>query len=140
STSITTIRQLNIVSNTLYFSTSAGNDIRIGTAGTQPPPTTNGTVLASLPGVITNTTSPFAFGFFTLGGGPGLDTLYYIDSSSNFVYKYSFIGGTNWANNGSILTGGAVGLTGRTRIVGTTTNVDLWITGGGGTLTGADSV
>ncbi len=139
STFQTNIRQLHIVSNTLYFSTAAGTTVRIGQIGTQPPPTTNGSFMAALPGVPGNTNSPFGFALFNLTGGAGPDTLYYTDSSASTIEKYSLVG-TNWTYNGNFLIGGAIGLTGRVRVSGTTTNVDLWTTGGGSSTTGADSL
>lgn len=134
---ITNIRQIQIVSNTLYFSDASGTAIRIGTVGTQPPPTTNGSFMATLSGVPGNTNSPFGFTLFDLTGGPsGPNTLYFTDSTGFQVWKYSLVG-TNWVSNGSIGIGASVGLTGRVRTDGT---VDLWTTGGGSATTGADSL
>jgi hypothetical protein len=137
--SLTNIRQLNIFSNQLYFSTASGSDIRIGTAGTQPPPTTNGTVFSNLPGFVTNTNSPRAFLLFNLAGQTNtFDTLYFVDDGSvgngAGVYKWSLVAGaTNWVNVGSITAFAARGLTGYSEISGGTTNVHLWITNGGST-------
>jgi len=105
---MTNIRQLNIFSNQVYFSTASGSDIRIGTAGAQPPPTTNGTLLASLPGVVTDTNSPRGFLLFNLAGQTNtFDTLYFADdgSAGNLagIYKWSLLAGaTNWTLTGSI--------------------------------------
>ena len=136
---VNNLRQLMVVSNTLYFSDASGTDIRIGTVGTTPPPITNGSFMATLPGVPGNTNSPFGFALVNLNGGATPDTLYFTDSTANNVYKYSLVGGT-WTNNGFITFGGAVGLAAQVRIVGSTTNVDLFTTGGGATLTGSDSL
>jgi hypothetical protein len=139
STFVTNIRQLNIFSNQLYFSTASGADIRIGVAGTQPPATTNGTFLSSLPGVVINTNSPYAFLLFNLAGQTNtFDTLYFADDgnvgNTPGVYKWALLAGaTNWVNVGSITAFGARGLTGYSEISGGTTNVHLWITNGGTT-------
>ncbi len=142
---MTNIRQLNIFSNQLYFSTASGSDIRIGTAGAQPPPTTNGTLLASLPGVVTDTNSPRGFLLFNLAGQTNtFDTLYFADdgSAGNLagIYKWSLLAGaTNWTLTGSITASATQprGLTGYSEISGGTTNVHLWMTNGGTTAGGS---
>ncbi len=137
STFVTNLRQLQIVSNTLYFSTASGSAVRIGTIGTQPPPTTNGSFMATLPGVPTDTNSPFGFALLNLTGGSGPDTLYFGDTGANVIWKYSLVG-TNWVSNGSFSIGACVGLAARVRNSGTI--VDIWTTGGGSASTGGDSL
>jgi hypothetical protein len=132
-------RQLQMVTNALYFSTSSGSTFRIGQAGTQPPPTTNGSTYVELPGIPGNTNSPFGFVLLNLTGGPGPDTLYYTDSNNDDVYKYSLVSGT-WTYNDTIEFNATVGLAAQLQISGTTTNVTLYTTGGGNTLSGGDSV
>jgi len=145
STFVTNIRQLNIFSNQLYFSTSSGSAIRIGTVGATPPPTTNGSYLATLPGVVMNTNSPHAFLLFNLAGQTNaFDTLYFTDDgnvgNTPGVYKWSLLAGaTNWVMTGSITANGAGGLTGYSEISGGTTNVHMWITSGG-TISGLASL
>jgi hypothetical protein len=138
STTDQNLRQITVVSNTLYFCSAT---IFMGTEGTQPPPMTNGSSEATLPGISAANISPFCFSFQTLNGGTGPDTLYIADSTSNNVIKYSLTpASTNWINNGSIGFGNVLGLTTQIRVVGTTTNVDLFVTGGGSTLTGGDNL
>jgi hypothetical protein len=138
SSDITNIRQLNIFSNQLYFSTASGSAVRLGTAGGQPPSTTVGSILTNLPGFVTSTNSPYAFLFFNLGkSSSNFDTIYITDDggvgNAPGVYKWAFIGNTNWVNVGSITTDtpGSRGLTGYAEVSGGTTNVHLWITNGG---------
>ena len=64
------IRQLQIVSNQLYFTTSGG----ISSTTNNPLPTVTDTLVALLPGTATNNTAPFGFAFFNLTGGPTPDT------------------------------------------------------------------
>ncbi|MGA2138136.1 MAG: hypothetical protein ABSH14_04660, partial [Verrucomicrobiia bacterium] len=136
---IANIRQLNIFNNQLYFSTFSGstsvNVVTNNVPGTVPTTTTNA-VVGGLNG-LTNLPSPWAFVMFKLhaGGADPLDTLYVADGTAYVVWKFSLSGGI-WNNVGSIESDAVVGMTGKTRISGSTTNVDLWMTGGGGTLTG----
>ena len=140
STFITNMRQVNIFSNVLYFSDASGSAIRIGTVTNDMPVTTTNAFYQTLSGFSTNTGTPLAFALFKLtGGADDFDTLYVADSTTNGVMKWSLVGG-NWVNDGSISAFGADGLIGQTRVVGGTTNVDLWITGGGGTLLGGDNL
>jgi hypothetical protein len=143
STANTNLRGVSVFSNTLYFASSGIP--HIGTVGTQPPPMTNGSTLAVLPsippGLVGTNTSPFSFVLLNLNNSVGPDTLYVADSTSNNVIKYSLVApSVNWVNNGSIGFGAAVGLAAQVRIVGGIPNVDLFTTGGGGTLSGVDSV
>jgi BACON domain-containing protein len=138
SSSLTNIRQLNIFSNQLYFSTASGTAVRLGTAGGQPPATISGVIETNLPGFVTNTNSPYAFLLFNLGkSSSNFDTIYITDDggvgNAPGVYKWAFIGNTNWVNVGSITTDtpGTRGLTGYAEVSGGTTNVHMWITNGG---------
>ncbi len=138
--SVNNVRQLQIANNQIYYSTQSGQGVYLLTNNTPNtlPTVTNNVGVGILAGV-TNS-SPESFFFLNLRGGLSADTLYVIDGTAFNVYKFSSADGTNWSNNGSIETGAAVGLTGQMRVVGTTTNVDLWMTGGGGTLSGADGL
>src|ERR1035437_4199887 len=131
------IRQINIANNQLYLSTINIGELYIVTNNVPNTlPTVTNNVGATFLAGVTNLPSPWAFAFFNITGGANPDTLYVADATAFAVVKFSTLnGGVTWNNNGSILAGGAVGLTGRTRVVGTTTNVDLWMTGGGATLT-----
>ncbi|MGA2139776.1 MAG: PKD domain-containing protein [Verrucomicrobiia bacterium] len=148
---MTNIRQLNIFSNHLYFS-SASNGTNVfavtnNVGGlTETMRTTNDLAVGDFGFGVTNSSSPWSFLMFKLhgGGADSLDTLYVTDSPTApgtklRVWKYSLSDGT-WTGVGSITVNGAIGMTGQTRITGTTTNVDLWLTGGGGTLTGNDAI
>jgi hypothetical protein len=142
---VTNIRQINIVSNRLYFSCQSGSTrLALLTNDTSDlPTTTNNVFISNLTGIsTTNVPGPWSFFFCKLGGGTDqVDTLYIADGTDNSVLKFSLIGGTNWVNNGSIAgITAAVGLTGQRRIVGTTTNVDLYISQGGTTLTGGNNI
>ncbi len=144
STFIDNVRQVNVFSNQLYFSTGsspAGVYLLTNNVPGTVPTTSSNVFEAILPGV-TNLPSPWAFVTCNLSGSTNpVDTVYVADATDFAIIKYSLIlGTTNWNNSGSIQVGGAVGLTGKLRIVGTTTNVDLWMTGGGGTLSGADAL
>ncbi len=140
----TNLRQLNISSNKLYLSAQTGaTRLALLTNDTSNiPTTTNNVFIANLSGITSsNLTSPWAFVLFKLkaGGSDPLDTLYVADATAGAVLKFSLVG-TNWVNNGSILAFGAVGLAGRMRIDGSTTNVDLFITGGGSVGSGSDNL
>ncbi len=145
-TSSANTRQSNVFSNQLYFS-AGGTNPRLGTPTNACCylPTSTNALFASLPGVPTDTNQPIAFVLLKLnaGGADPLDTLYFTDDGTlqgSSVQKFSLVGGT-WVNNGSIAgINNPVGLAGATRIVGTTTNVDLFITQGGATLTGGGNI
>lgn len=137
-------RQINIYSNQIYVGSGnlAGDRIAnlLNTNDVNTLPTaTNDVAIVALPGTSTPE-SPWAFVAFKLkaGGADPIDTLYVADGS-NFVYKLSKVG-ASWSNDGSIRAQSAIGLAAQTRIVGSITNVDLWMTGGGGTLTGNDNL
>ncbi len=141
STFVTNIRQINIFSNQLDFSTGAGSSLRIGTITNPMPVTTSSSFMQALSGVYSNTGSPYSFVFFNLAVGTNsFDTLYVADNTTNAVLKWALIGGTNWTSVGSITAFGAGGLTGFSEISGGTTNVHLWITNGGTTGGGSGSV
>lgn len=131
---ITNIRQLNIFSNQLYFSTASGGSVRIGTAtnsaATPPPTTTNNVFYGSLSGLSSNAGTPNAFVLFNFPAGTNtLNTLYFGDDSAARIYKFSLVSG-NWVTNGFLTIGSPNqprGLTGK--IVGGT-NVVLYITRG----------
>lgn len=139
----TNIRQVDVSSNELYFSAQTGT-LRIGivTNGLNSPPvSTNGVFLNNLSGIGTNnSTSPFAFTLVNLTGGSAADTLYVADATEGAVKKFSLVSGA-WVLNGSV-SGifGAYGVAGAIRVAGTVTNVELYVTGGGGTLTGGDNI
>jgi hypothetical protein len=127
--SVANVRQLNIYSNQLYFTSSTG----IRDTTNNPLPTLTNALVAILPGTATNGTAPFGFAFFNLTGGSTPDTLYVAEGSVTWgsnpgaVLKYSLIGGTNWVNSGSIGAGNAAGLAGFNDNAG----VHLFITTGG---------
>jgi hypothetical protein len=142
---LTNIRQINIVSNQLYLSSASGST-RVGllTNDTSDiPTTTNNVFINNLNGItLSNVPGPWSFFLCKLGGGTDqVDTLYIADGTDNSVLKFSLIGGTNWVNNGSVAgITAAVGLTGKRSVSGTQTNVDLYITQGGTTLTGGNNI
>src|SRR5580704_5249027 len=108
STFQTNIRQINIFSNQLDFSTGAGSSIRIGTITNPMPVTTSSSFMQALSGVYSNTGSPYSFVFFNLANGTNsFDTLYVADNTTNAVLKWALIGGTNWTSVGSITAFGA---------------------------------
>jgi hypothetical protein len=144
-------RVVGIASNQLYFTAASGSSFRLAIAGTEPPPTTNGTPYTNLPGFPAATGSPYAFVLFNLtGGADKIDTLYYTDDSTNNtsaasrLYKFSLVGG-NWMTNGFVTRPSAPvrGLAGKVEISGTTTNIRLFVTASpappasGGSYTGA---
>ncbi len=125
----TNIRQINIYSNQLYYTTSTG----IRDTTNNPLPTLTNALVAILPGTLTNGTAPFGFAFFNLTGGSTPDTLYVAEGTITWgsegpgsVLKYSLVG-TNWVNSGSIGAGNAEGLAGFNDNAG----VHLFITTGG---------
>ena len=131
--SVTNVRQINIYSNQLYFTSSTG----IRSTTNNPLPTITNALPAILHGTLTNGTAPFGFAMFNLKGGPTPDTLYtaegtisYPGENNGVVMKYSLVG-TNWVNNGSLGAGNAYGLTGVVNVNGGQTNVTLFITSGG---------
>jgi hypothetical protein len=136
STTNTNIRVLNISSNQLYFSTASGSAFRLGIAGTEPPPTTNGTTYTALPGLPTTGGSPYAVALFNLTGGPDkFDTLYYTDDTTGAIalYKYSLVSGT-WVSNGFI--SAAVPLRGLTGRKISSSTVQLFVTRSPAPVTG----
>src|ERR1043166_498651 len=145
-------RQLEIYNNQLYL--TAGNLGGIGQTGqvailtnafgTTLPTATNGAgTLAFLP-ASTNVFSGEAFAAFKLkaGGADPIDTFYILDggSLSAGAAKFSLVGG-NWVFNGTVgFPQSLVGLAANVITSGSTTNVNIYVTGGGSTLTGGDSV
>ncbi len=127
-TTATNFRDVVIASGQLFASDSSGSAIRLSTIGTGLP--TSGTQTATnLPGLPTNTGSPYQFAFADLSSAvAGMDTLYVADDTNNTtsILKYSLIGGT-WTAEGSITAAGVRGLT--LSVVGG--NVDLYATSGG---------
>ncbi|HXI84068.1 MAG TPA: hypothetical protein VNL17_08265 [Verrucomicrobiae bacterium] len=111
---VTNLRQVNIYSNTLYFSDASGTAIRIGTAVTNGIPNTSTNALPTLAGTgfqasLSNfpagTGSPYAFALFQLPGGTNtLNTLYVADDGGNGgIYKYSLMNNGTWVSNGVVL-------------------------------------
>ena len=132
-------RTILINSNQLYVSSASSFNVRVGTAGTGLP-TTPTAIYTNLPGLETSTGSPYQFVFVTQKtGGSVPDTLYVADDLTNAVMKWSLVG-TNWVNNGSITAFRPRGVTASVEVSGGSTNVHLFITGGGGTLTGVDDI
>lgn len=130
------VRQLNIFSNQLYFSTQSSPPIRIGTAGPGLP-TTSGQSYTNLPGFATASGSPYAFALFKVSGGADpFDTLYVADDTGGAVYKWSLVGGS-WVSNGFVQVTFARGVTGNVQIDVPTTNVHLYITGSGSLTDGS---
>ncbi len=102
----TNFRQLAIVDGQLLVSTSSGSSFRLAEVASGLP-TDAGQTLVNLPGLPTNSGSPYAYVFFDLSVAvPGVDTLYLADDSIG-LQKYSLVAGT-WTLNGSI--GGAADL------------------------------
>jgi hypothetical protein len=138
------IRQLRIISNQVYLTSASllSNHVAklLNTNDVNTLPTaTNNVATVDVAGT-TFPPSPWAFVAFKLiaGGANPIDTLYIADGS-NSVQKLSLVSGS-WTNNGPIGSFHAIGLTGKVRVVAGVTNVDLWVTGGGGTLTGFDNL
>lgn len=130
--SSTNIRQINIYSNQLYFTTSTG----IRDATNPPLPFVTNALVTILPGTITNNTAPFGFAMFNLNGGSTPDTLYVCDGTVTYggespgvVEKYALVSG-NWINSGSIGAANATFITG----VQNGPNVTLFITDSSGSF------
>lgn len=141
------IRQLSIFNNQLYF------DINNPSSFTQSVYTCMNNIPNTLPMATNNVTNavvsavtapgPEALLMVKLhaGGTDPLDTLYIADSANSEVAKYSLVSGT-WVRDGSIPgVVNAIGLTGVMRpISASQTNVELYISQGGATLTGGDNI
>jgi hypothetical protein len=130
STNPVNIRALNITANQLYASSQSGA-FRIYTVGTGLP-TTSGQTCANLSGILTNNSnSPYQFIFVTLQtGASSPDTMYVADDASTAgIVKYSLVAG-NWTSNGTIRAASVRGLTASVEVLGSTTNVHLFATGG----------
>jgi hypothetical protein len=137
STTLTNLRQLNIVQGQLYTSTASGSSIRLGTVGVGVP-TTSGQTITNLPGFLTSTGSPYGYFFADLSASvPGVDTLYVSDDGAGQgILKYSLVGGS-WVSNGNLSTAtGARGLTG----IVSGGNVTLFATTGGSGAAGGGSL
>jgi len=145
-------RQLEIYSNQLYL--TGANFGGIGTTGTIAiltnafgttlPTATNGVGIFAFAPASTNVVSAEGFAFFKLkaGGADPVDTLYLLDagSLSSGAAKFSLVGG-NWVYNGTVgFPQSLVGLAANVIINGSTTNVNIYVSGGGATLTGGDAV
>jgi uncharacterized repeat protein (TIGR01451 family) len=134
STTVTNIRQVNIVNGQLYASDSSGSTVRLGTVGSGLP-TTSGQTITNLPGFPAATGSPYNFFFADLSPAvPGVDTLYVADDAAG-IEKFSLVGGT-WTANGTITAASVRGLT--ASVNGTT--VTLYGTTGGSGATGGGSL
>ncbi len=134
STTATNLRQVNIFDGQLYVSTASGTAFRIGKVGTGTP-TGTGQTITTLPGLPTNTGSPYGFFFADLDAGvAGVDTLYIADDGGT-IQKYSLVGGT-WTANGTIAAAAVRGLTG----VVSGTTVTLYGTTGGTAAAGGGSL
>src|SRR5262249_34879422 len=127
STTVTNIRAVEIFGGQLYESDSSGTAIRLGAVGSGTP-TTSGQIITNLPGLPTNTGSPYAFFFADLDPSPGVDTLYVADDGLG-MSKYSLVSGT-WVSNGTV-GAAADNYRGLTGVVGGTT-VTLYATRKGG--------
>ena len=127
STTVTNLRQTNVVGGQLYVSDAAGTAVRLGTVGSGTP-TTSGQTITNLPGFPTSTGSPQGFFFAHLNPNTaGVDTLYVADDNATGtggIQKYSLVGGT-WTASGII--GSAAGLRGLTGV---------FLPSGGGTILG----
>ena len=124
-TLITNLRQINIFSNALYFSTASGSAIRLGTVTNAMPVTSEGAFQAGLTGTPTSVGSPYGFVLLHLSGSTNaLNTLYYADDNPGAIYKYSLSGDT-WTSNGFITATNVRGMTGKVDLSG---NVHLYIT------------
>jgi PKD repeat protein len=138
SSSVTNIRAVNIYSNQLYATSQSGS-FRLYTVGPGLP-TTSGQSCINLPGFTTSTGNPYSFVFFNrTGGAAPFDTLYVSDDGtvSGGIYKWSLVSG-NWTSNGFVTMINALGVVANLAISGSTTNVNLYVTGGtssAGTLT-----
>jgi hypothetical protein len=129
------VRMLNIFSNQLYWS-SASSFGRVGTAGPGLP-TTGGQLYTNLPGYDTSAGSPYHFVFVKQNPATAqpVDTLYVADEFAG-VIKWSLFGG-NWVSNGIVTCFRPRGVT---AVVLGPDKVQLFVTGGGGTLTGFDRI
>jgi len=96
-----TIHQTGLVGGQLY-ATTTGTGLPIVTVGTGEP-TTAGQTLSALPGVAADglSTKTTSYAFVTLGTGPGPDTIYIADTTSNVVDKLSLVSGS-WVEKGSV--------------------------------------
>jgi hypothetical protein len=129
STTVSNIRNVDIVNNQLYVSDSSGSVVRLGTVGTGLP-TTSGQTITNLSGIPTSTGSPYSF-FFA-----DTNTLYVADDgTSGGIQKYSLTG-TAWSLVGTISASGVRGLTG----VVDATGVRLYGTTGSSSATGTGTV
>jgi hypothetical protein len=130
STTLTNLRQINIVGGQLYTTTSSGTAVRLGTVGSGTP-TTSGQTITNLPGFPASTGSPYGFFFADLDGTAGVDTVYVADDTTTTggIQKYSLVGGS-WTLNNTIVGNSIRGLTG----VQTATGVTLYASGNGNTL------
>jgi hypothetical protein len=145
-TTLGNVRQLHIFNSQLYFDinnpSSVTQSVVICTNNVpgQLPTATNDVLSSFLKAV--NEPSPEGFLMLKLkaGGADPLDTLYVADGTLGHVAKYSLVSGT-WVNDGAIAgVQAAVGLTGVRNIIGNQTNVVLYITQGGTTLTGGNNI
>ncbi len=133
---ITNLREINIFSNQLYWSTGSGTAGRIGSITNAMPVTTSGGVMSNLAGIATSVGSPYGFLLLKLTGGAApFDTLYYSDDTAvgsdgtGVIFKWSLVGST-WTSNGFVNAPAARGLTGYADGSG---NVHLFATTGGST-------
>ena len=134
SSTVTNLRQVQVVDGQLYVSTSSGTTVRIGAVGTGLP-TAAGQTIATLPGVPL-IGSPYGFALVDLSPAiPGPDVLYVADDAPGTVQKYSLTGGL-WTPSGSATSAAARGLA--TTVAGGTVTVFVTTGGsgssGGGTL------
>jgi hypothetical protein len=146
-------RQVQIISNQLYL--TGANFGGIGATGsigiatnslgtTLPYVNSNAFVYAFAP-ASSNIVSAEGFALFKLnaGGSDPLDTMYILDAGSltSGAAKYSLVGG-QWVYNGTLQAPASlVGLTANVIVPSPgVTNVNLYLSGGGSTLTGGDGV
>ncbi len=131
---ITNIRQINIFSNNLYFTTASGAGFRIGTITNTMPVTVGGAYMSNVISSVTAVGSPYGLLLLKLTGGAApFDTLYYADDTAagsdgtGVIFKYSLVSG-NWNSNGFVNAPAVRGLTGFADGSG---NVHLFATTGG---------
>ncbi len=139
SNTVVNFRQLNVVDDQLYVSSSSGsggNTIPLGAVGTGVPTTADQALLA-LPGLpVLSGNSMYSYFFCDLSGTePGVDTLYIADDTVDTIRKYCKVSGT-WAQYGSVAAVDYRGLAGK--VDGT--DVALYTATGGSSAAGGGTL
>lgn len=99
--SVVNLRQLLVAAGRLYVTTASMTEFRVGTVGGGLP-TAPGASIATLPGIATSGTSPYAIFLADLDPMvPGPDTLYVADDGLAGLSKFRLLGGS-WVARGSI--------------------------------------